>query len=740
MHYFSPSSLALVIRDFSSSHWSSANLSIAAGGSLFSYIVINLPTFPPFPSPAFPHLLWMFKSSSALPRVLQGPAIFPTINCQPSSLFDFHVFVVHSCLSPRTFLHWDKTEECQITREQWGLPERRTLWKMTSQVLFHSFPQWRIRLDDLRYRVCGLDEISKKEWLHPRFSSATAAALTHHWDAKCLEYLHTLPSDTLIRLQIIDLLEGLRVARHFMNEIKNILDEVHKQWLKNDEEITSSMTIYAMAFRLLKMHGYGVLSGVLPQSVAAIGSVIQFSMDKIFNHVDTILGSMDQIDEEQGFNTVLELYKASQLKFPDEWSLKELGIWTRKFLAKELSKYGKDERLVEVDHALKIHVFSRLPRLEHRRNIAQFNVDRFQTWKCLMCKLHHIDAKELLAFVIEEFNGYPYSYRKELEHLQRWAKENRLDQLNLRRLMLTSCYFSAAATLFPSEMSDARMSFAKNSVLATLVDDIFDNVGSKEELVNLLQLMGKEHQVNCCSEQVKIIYSALHATINEIGAKASVMQGHGVLAYIINTWRDLLRSFMKEAEWAAEKAVPTMEQYLVMDMYPMPLGPSSPSALFIVPHSCKFLSTCGRLLNDIQGSEREDKEVKLNSVSLLVLEGGGSLSVDERNREELLELILMKEGSIVPRACKDIFWNMSGTLHLFYLDNDEFSSPTIQITGAVNSLIHDPIELVHCSAMQEGKEEVLSSLICQPSKRDKWVFEVIRGGFPKGELCEMIEC
>ncbi|CAA7394308.1 unnamed protein product [Spirodela intermedia] len=721
MHYFSPSSLALVIRDFSSSHWSSANLSIAAGGSLFSYIVINLPTFPPFPSPAFPHLLWMFKSSSALPRVLQGPAIFPTINCQPSSLFDFHVFVVHSCLSPRTFLHWDKTEECQITREQWGLPERRTLWKMTSQVLFHSFPQWRIRLDDLRYRVCGLDVhkrsfetkskgaevyrafVSEGKYQRKNGSildspSATAAALTHHWDAKCLEYLHTLPSDTLIRLQIIDLLEGLRVARHFMNEIKNILDEVHKQWLKNDEEITSSMTIYAMAFRLLKMHGYGVLSGVLPQSVAAIGSVIQFSMDKIFNHVDTILGSMDQIDEEQfshsldgnleDSNTVLELYKASQLKFPDEWSLKELGIWTRKFLAKELSKYGKDERLVEVDHALKIHVFSRLPRLEHRRNIAQFNVDRFQTLE-MSHVLHHIDAKELLAFVIEEFNGYPYSYRKELEHLQRWAKENRLDQLNLRRLMLTSCYFSAAATLFPSEMSDARMSFAKNSVLATLVDDIFDNVGSKEELVNLLQLVDQweeEHQVNCRSEQVKIIYSALHATINEIGAKASVMQGHGVLAHIINTWRDLLRSFMKQAEWAAEKAVPTMEQYLGNGYVSYAFGPILPPALYLL---------------------REDKEVKLNSVSLLVLEGGGSLSVDgakeelrslvERNREELLELILMKEGSIVPRACKDIFWNMSGTLHLFYLDNDEFSSPTIQITGAVNSLIHDPIELVHCS-------------------------------------------
>ncbi|CAA7388078.1 unnamed protein product [Spirodela intermedia] len=545
----------------------------------------------------------MFKRSSALPRPQLPDAPFPlrlkrycgeragNLSNSPTNLafymaqlhflllifnypFSSSMSVFHSYPGPRAFETKPKGSEVYRAFVSEGLDR---------------FPEWEKLRKYQRKNGSILDS-----------PSATAAALTHHWDVKCLEYLHTLPSDTLIRLQIIDLLEGFGVARHFMNEIKNILDEVHRQWLKNDEEITSSMTIYAMAFRLLRMHGYGVLSG-----------------------------SMDQIDEEhfsnsldgnlEDSNAVLELYKASQLKFPVEWSLKELGIWTRKFLAKELSKYGKDERLVEVDHALKIHVFSRLPRLEHRRNIAQFNVDRFQTLE-MSHVLHHIDAKELLAFVIEEFNGYQYSYRKELEHLQRWEEE---------------------------------------------------------------------HQVNCCSEQVKIIYSALHATINEIGAKASVMQGHGVLAYIINTWRDLLRSFMKEAEWAAEKAVPTMEQYLGNGYVSYALGPILLPALYL-------LVQCSPLILLETQSTTKDKEVKLNSVSLLVLEGGGSLSVDGA-KEELRSLVERNREDIVPRACKDILWNMSGTLHLFYLDNDEFSSPTIQITGAVNSLIHDPIELVHCS-------------------------------------------
>ena len=70
-------------------------------------------------------------------------------------------------------------------------------------------------------------------------------------------------------------------------------------------------------------------------------------------------------------------------------------------------------------------------------------------------------------------------------------KENRLDQLQFARQKLTYCYLSAAATIFPPELSDARISWAKNGVLTTVVDDFFDIGGSKEELENLITLVEK---------------------------------------------------------------------------------------------------------------------------------------------------------------------------------------------------------------------------------------------------------
>lgn len=64
-----------------------------------------------------------------------------------------------------------------------------------------------------------------------------------------------------------------------------------------------------------------------------------------------------------------------------------------------------------------------------------------------------------------------------------------MDELKFARSKAAYCYFSAAATFFDPELSDARMSWAKNSVLTTVVDDFFDVGGSREELKNLIHLV-----------------------------------------------------------------------------------------------------------------------------------------------------------------------------------------------------------------------------------------------------------
>ncbi|KAI3904917.1 hypothetical protein MKW98_007620 [Papaver atlanticum] len=162
------------------------------------------------------------------------------------------------------------------------------------------------------------------------------------------------------------------------------------------------------------------------------------------------------------------------------------------------------------------------------------------------------------------------------------------------------------------------MSWARNGVLTTVVDDFFDIGGSGEELVNLIELVEKWGGVSTTdffSVHVEIIFSAIKNTTNEIGEKAFSRIGYHVTSHIIEIWLKLLNSMMKEAEWTHNKVVPTLEEYMANAYVSFASGPIVLPALYLVGPNIpeevvrdteyhnlfKVMSTCGRLLNDIQG-------------------------------------------------------------------------------------------------------------------------------------------
>ncbi|CAB4276941.1 unnamed protein product [Prunus armeniaca] len=159
--------------------------------------------------------------------------------------------------------------------------------------------------------------------------------------------------------------------------------------------------------------------------------------------------------------------------------------------------------------------------------------------------------------------------------------------------------------MFPPELSDARMSWAKSGVLTTVVDDFTDVGGSEEELVNLIQLIEKwdvNVNVDCCSEHVEIIFSALKNTINELGVKAFTRQGRSVTSDIIETWLDLLKSGLKEAEWLRNKSVPTMEEYMTNGYISIGIGPIVLPALYFVGHelSEEVVGSCIVVISNVK--------------------------------------------------------------------------------------------------------------------------------------------
>ncbi|KAF7140234.1 hypothetical protein RHSIM_Rhsim06G0243900 [Rhododendron simsii] len=593
--------------------------------------------------------------------------------------------------------------------------------------------------------------------------SSTAAAFMHLQDTGCLNYLRSLldefgnavptvhPLDILGRLCMVDNVERLGIERHFRQEIKSVLDDTYRCWLQGEEEIFLDTATCAMAFRILRFNGYDVSSDPLTQ-------ITEGKHESSFS-----AGHLKHIGD------ALELYRASEIIiYPHESTLEEQHSWSSHFLKEKLNdcmihsdrfnKYVSQE----VDNALKFPFHANLERATIRRNIEHYYVDSTTILKTAYCS-SNIRNEDFLNLAVEDFNICQSIHHEELKYLERWVAETRLDKLKFARQKTAYCYFSAAATLFSPELYDARISWAKNGVLSTVVDDFFDIGGSLVELENLIQLVEKyfnmRHRwdVNLaadCSEHVQIIFSALHSTICEIGAKAFTFQGRNVTSHVIdicdklrsvvafvevfcymlkveNTgvyrvfgnsldwevvmWLDLLGSMWREAKWTNDKSLPTLEEYMSNGFVSFALGPIVLPTLYLVgpilsddvvssseyQNLFKIMGTSGRLLNDIHSFERESKEGKLNAVSLHMIHSSGALSAEESmraikssivsQRRELLRLVLETKSSMVPRVCKNLFWNMSRVLNLFYMKDDGFTSH--DMIHVVKAILYKPLSL-----------------------------------------------
>lgn len=145
--------------------------------------------------------------------------------------------------------------------------------------------------------------------------------------------------------------------------------------------------------------------------------------------------------------------------------------------------------------------------------------------------------------------------------------ENRLDKLKFARQKTAYCYFSAASFLSSPDLSDARISWAKSSILTTVIDDFFDVGGSMDELVNFVHIIEKyihntsnyiyilyiqiifyhmlfiNHRWNvnvendCCSEEVGVLFLALKDAVCWIGDKAFKIQERNITSHVIEIVR-----------------------------------------------------------------------------------------------------------------------------------------------------------------------------------------------------------
>ncbi|AQK41341.1 Ent-kaur-16-ene synthase chloroplastic [Zea mays] len=243
---------------------------------------------------------------------------------------------------------------------------------------------------------------------------------------------------------------------------------------------------------------------------------------------------------------------------------------------------------------------------------------------------------------------------------------------------------------------------------------LYDFSFRNDELQNIIS-WDEHHKVEFCSEKVEIVFYAVYNTVNQLGSMASAVQKRDVTKHLAETWLKVMLCMLTEADWQRRQFVPTVEEYMANAVSSLALAViilpaqyflgETLSDYMVKDHEYSNLSelmfTCSRLLNDIRSVEREFEAGKLNSVSLLALHSGGSMSIEAAKKETHgslesyrrgLVALVRRQDSVVPRSCKELFWKLCKTIHLFYFQIDGFTSPK-EMVGAVNQVINEPLEL-----------------------------------------------
>lgn len=351
-------------------------------------------------------------------------------------------------------------------------------------------------------------------------------------------------NDLLSRLSMVDSIERLGIDRHFKTEIKSALDYVHSYWSENGigcgrESVDSDLNSTALGLRTLRLHGYPISAGVLEHFKDEMG---QFASSSI--------------QTEGKMRSILNLFRASLVAFPNEKILEDAEIFCTIYLKESLPRIPVSSLSRQIEYVMEYGWHTNLPRLEARHYMDAFGYDEMP-W------MPYMNTEKLLELAKLEFNIFHSIQQRELKHISRWWEDSGFSQLNFARHRHVEYYTLASCFAIDPNHSAFRLGYAKICHVGTVLDDIYDTFGTMEEL-ELLTAAIKRWDPSATErlpEYMKRVYMVFYETVNELAREAEKSQGRDTINYVRQALEAYIDAYMREAEWISNGCLPTFEEY-----------------------------------------------------------------------------------------------------------------------------------------------------------------------------------
>ncbi|XP_048632057.1 ent-copalyl diphosphate synthase, chloroplastic-like [Brassica napus] len=502
--------------------------------------------------------------------------------------------------------------------------------------------------------------------------SSTAFAFMQTRDNNCLKYLRNaverfnggvpgaFPVDLFEHIWIVDRLQRLGISRYFEEEIKECLDYVHRYW--TDKGICWARCSHvqdiddtAMAFRLLRLHGYQVSADVF-KNFEKEGEFFCFAGQS-----------------NQALTGMFNLYRASQLAFPKEEILKNAKEFSSKYLK---HKQDIDELIDkwiimkdlpgEIGFALEIPWYASLPRVETRFYIEQYGGENDVWIGKTLYRMPYVNNNEYLELAKQVYNNCQALHQLEWDTFQKWYEESRLYECGVCRNGLLECFYLAAATIFEKDRSDERMAWAKSSVLVKAISSSFGE--SSDSRVSLFDQFHNarrsDHHFNDRSMildrpgsvQPSLLVGILIRTLNQISFDLFMSDGRDVKNLIYQLWEDWLEKWKLDGEGG--------EGELMLKMI-LSMKHNDLTSLFSHPNFVRLSEIINRIYLISQYS-KASRNVEKEKIKIM-----------ENEMEQMVELVLSEIDTL--RDVSITFLDVAKAFYYYFSCGDHLQSHIVKV-------------------------------------------------------------
>ncbi|KAI9120593.1 hypothetical protein K1719_007626 [Acacia pycnantha] len=499
--------------------------------------------------------------------------------------------------------------------------------------------------------------------------SATVKAFMVTGKQECLIYLQSLaqrcpngvpqtyPMDEdLVKLCMVNQIEKLGLAQYFVQEIEETLAQINgnfvdgKLWVKPYNMIASQLHKDALAFQLLRMQGYKVS----PESFC------WFLRDKA----------------------------ATNVMLCGEYQLEQARSFAGKLLEKMTS--ADREQQPQIEHELNLPWLARLDHLEHRMFIEENEANALWNGKTSFNRISYLCNDELLQLTVKNYEFRQSVYKNELKELKRWSEELGLTGMGFAREKTIYCYYAVAAST---------TSLPHDSCL------LFLNCNTSDAIARW--------DGESLSSHSKVIFDALDDLVSETAQRYRQQQGADITSSLRDLWYETFNTWLEEANWSRNGQTPSIDDYIKIGMISIAvhtmvlpascfLKPSLPNHKLRPPHYetiTRLLMVICRLLNDIQGYQKEKTEGKVNSVLINLIENPevdmeGSIAflreIIGKHEKEFIEHVLMDEMCDWPKTTKQFHLSCLKAFQMFFNPSNRFDSKT-DLLQDINKAIYLPL-------------------------------------------------